>query len=89
MRRFADLAAVPSVAPSRPSPWRHLPMAVLLLALVPLTIAIAQPSRDVRVPRNRAVIMLVIDVSQSMWPPTFRPTGWPPPSTPSRSSPTM
>ena len=41
-------------------------MAVLLLALLPLTIALAQPSRDVRVPRNRAVIMLVIDVSQSM-----------------------
>jgi Ca-activated chloride channel family protein len=66
MRRFADLTAAPSVAPSRPSPWRHLPMAVLLLALVPLTIALAQPSRDVRVPRNRAVIMLVVDVSQSM-----------------------
>jgi Ca-activated chloride channel homolog len=66
MRRFADLAAVPSVAPSRPSRWRHLPMALLLLALLPLTIALAQPSRDVRVPRNRAVIMLVIDVSQSM-----------------------
>ena len=41
-------------------------MAVLLLALLPLTIALAQPSRDVRVPRNRAVIMLVVDVSQSM-----------------------
>jgi Ca-activated chloride channel family protein len=66
MRRFADPAAVPSVAPSRPSPWRHLPMALLLLALLPLTIALAQPTRDVRVPRNRAVIMLVIDVSQSM-----------------------
>lgn len=64
MRRFADPAV--SVAPSRPSKWRHLPMAMLLLALVPLTIALAQPSRDVRVPRNRAVIMLVIDVSPSM-----------------------
>jgi len=41
-------------------------MALLLLALLPLTIALAQPTRDVRVPRNRAVIMLVIDVSQSM-----------------------
>ena len=64
MRRFAD--AVGSVAPSPPSPWRHLPTALLLLALLPLTIALAQPSRDVRVPRNRAVIMLVVDVSQSM-----------------------
>ena len=62
-RRFAGPAAGASAAGSR---WRHLPMAVLLLALVPLTIALAQPSRDVRVPRDRAVIMLLIDVSPSM-----------------------
>jgi Ca-activated chloride channel family protein len=31
-----------------------------------LTIAMAGPTRDVRIPRNRAVVMLVIDVSQSM-----------------------
>jgi Ca-activated chloride channel family protein len=61
LRRFADPATVR--ASSR---WRHLPVALLLLALVPLTIALAQPSHDVRVPRNRAVVMLVIDVSQSM-----------------------
>jgi Ca-activated chloride channel family protein len=65
MRRFAAPEAA-SVTTSRRSPWRHVPMALLLLALVPLTIALAQPSRDIRVPRNRAVIMLVIDVSQSM-----------------------
>jgi Ca-activated chloride channel family protein len=64
LRQFADAAG--SVEPSRPSPWRHLPMALLLFALLPLTIALAQPSRDVRVPRDRAVIMLAIDVSQSM-----------------------
>jgi Ca-activated chloride channel family protein len=63
MRRFAGAASITS---KRPSPWRHLPMALLLVALVPLTVALAQPTRDVRVPRNRAVIMLVIDVSQSM-----------------------
>lgn len=66
LRRFAAPAAFHSVSPSRPSAWRHLPMALMLLALVPLTIALAQPSQDVRVPRNRAVVMLVIDVSRSM-----------------------
>jgi Ca-activated chloride channel family protein len=66
MRRFADPLATDSVAPVRSSRWRHLPVALMLLALVPLTIALAQPSHDVRVPRDRAVIMLVIDVSQSM-----------------------
>ncbi len=62
-RRMRRFAAPSAMAPSR---WRHLPMALLLIALVPLSIALAQPSRDVRVPRNRAVMMLVIDVSQSM-----------------------
>ncbi|HTI73702.1 MAG TPA: VWA domain-containing protein [Mycobacterium sp.] len=66
MRRFAAPAAVDSVAPRPPSPWRHLPVVVLVLALVPLTVALAQPSHDVRIPRNRAVVMLLIDVSQSM-----------------------
>src|SRR6478735_6288359 len=66
MRRFADPAAADSVAPARRSRWRHLPVTLMLLALVPLTIALAQPSHDVRVPRDRAVIMLVIDESQSM-----------------------
>ncbi len=31
-----------------------------------LTVAMAGPTNDVRIPRNRAVVMLVIDVSQSM-----------------------
>lgn len=48
------------------SPWRHLPIAVSLLSLVLLTIALATPTHDMRIPRNRAVIMLLIDMSQSM-----------------------
>jgi Ca-activated chloride channel family protein len=48
------------------SPWRHLPIAVSLLSLVLLTVALATPTHDMRIPRNRAVIMLVIDMSQSM-----------------------
>ena len=66
MRQFAAPAAIDSVAPARPSAWRHLPMVLMLASLVPLIIALAQPSRDFRVPRDRAVIMLVVDVSPSM-----------------------
>jgi Ca-activated chloride channel family protein len=55
-----------SVAPKRPSRWRHLPAILLLTSLVLFTIAMAGPTHDVRIPRNRAVVMLVIDVSQSM-----------------------
>jgi Ca-activated chloride channel homolog len=66
MRRFTNPELLPSVAPTRPHPWRHVPIAVLLVALLFLTIAMAGPTHVVRVPRNRAVIMLVVDVSQSM-----------------------
>jgi Ca-activated chloride channel family protein len=70
-RRLRRFATAGGGAPSR---WRHLPMAILLVALVPLSLALAQPTRDVRVPRNRAVIMLVIDVSQSMMATDVEPT---------------
>ena len=42
------------------------PAILLVLSLVLFTIAMAGPTNDVRIPRNRAVVMLVIDVSQSM-----------------------
>lgn len=66
MLRFANMALLESVAPKRPSRWRHVPAILLALSLVLLTTAMAGPTHDVRIPRNRAVVMLVIDVSQSM-----------------------
>jgi Ca-activated chloride channel family protein len=66
MQRFTDTELLNSVAPRRPHRWRHVPMAVMLVALVLLTVALAGPTRDIRVPRNRAVIVLAIDMSQSM-----------------------
>src|SRR5271167_287208 len=64
--RFANVELLESVAPQRSNRWRHLPAVLLLLALLLFTIAMAGPTHDVRIPRNRAVVMLVIDVSQSM-----------------------
>lgn len=64
--RFANMELLESVAPQRPSRWRHLPAILLICSLVLLTIAMAGPRNDVRIPRNRAVVMLTIDVSQSM-----------------------
>jgi Ca-activated chloride channel family protein len=66
MLRFANMELLESVAPKRPSRWRHLAAILLTLSLVLLTVAMAGPTHDVRIPRNRAVVMLVIDVSQSM-----------------------
>lgn len=66
MLRFANMELLESVAPSRPSRWRHVPAILLVLSLLMFTVAMAGPTHDVRIPRNRAVVMLVIDVSQSM-----------------------
>jgi Ca-activated chloride channel homolog len=66
MLRFANMELLESVAPERPSRWRHLPAILLVLSLLAFTVAMAGPTHDVRIPRNRAVVMLVIDVSQSM-----------------------
>jgi Ca-activated chloride channel homolog len=66
MLRFANMELLESVAPKRPPRWRHLPAILLVLSLLAFTVAMAGPTHDVRIPRNRAVVMLVIDVSQSM-----------------------
>ena len=66
MLRFANMELLESVAPKRPTRWRHLPAILLVLSLTLFTVAMAGPTHDVRIPRNRAVVMLVIDVSQSM-----------------------
>jgi Ca-activated chloride channel homolog len=64
--RFANMELLESVAPKQPTRWRHVPAILLVTSLVLFTVALAGPTHDVRIPRNRAVVMLVIDVSQSM-----------------------
>jgi Ca-activated chloride channel family protein len=63
--RFVGVES-PNSIPRRPSRWRHVPLGLMLVGLVLLTIGLAGPTRDTRIPRNRAVIVLAIDVSQSM-----------------------
>ncbi|VEG42205.1 Mg-chelatase subunit ChlD [Mycolicibacterium flavescens] len=66
LQRFANTELLDSVAPKRPSPLRHVPAALLAISLLFCTIALAGPTHDQRLPRNRAVVVLAIDVSQSM-----------------------
>ncbi|MFC7671615.1 VWA domain-containing protein [Mycolicibacterium sp. GCM10028919] len=66
MLRFANMELLESIAPKRSTRWKHLPAILLVWAMVLFTVAMAAPTNDVRIPRNRAVVMLVIDVSQSM-----------------------
>jgi Ca-activated chloride channel family protein len=64
--RFTNLAVLAEVAPPKPGWRRHLPAAAVALALAALVVSIAEPVHSVRVPKEAATIMLVIDVSASM-----------------------
>ncbi|WP_020497767.1 VWA domain-containing protein [Sciscionella marina] len=72
--RFTNLAMLDKVAPKRQNWWRHGPAAVLGVALLVLTVALAGPTAEQKVPRNRAIVMLVVDTSQSMKATDVRPT---------------
>ena len=64
--RFANFELLEKVAPRRPGRWRHVPTAVILVGFVLLTVAMAGPTAEAKTPRNRATVMLAIDVSLSM-----------------------
>lgn len=64
--RFTNLALLDRVAPRRPAWRRHVPAIASLLALATFVTAFAQPSRPTRVPRERATVVMAIDVSLSM-----------------------
>lgn len=71
-RRSAARAAFASdvqhdrIVPRRPGPARHAATVLVGVALVLLVVALARPSVPVLVPRERAVVVLAVDVSNSM-----------------------
>jgi Ca-activated chloride channel homolog len=64
--RFTSVDLLASVVPRRPGWQRHIAAALLLLALLALVVGFAEPTRRVKVPRNKATVMVVIDTSGSM-----------------------
>jgi len=64
--RFSNTALLASVVPRRPGWRRHLTFALLLVALTVLSLGVAGPTASVRVPQEKATVMLAIDVSLSM-----------------------
>ena len=64
--RLASAEMFDSVMPRRPGWRRHVTTALFLLAAATLCVGFAKPTRVVRVPRERATVIVAIDVSLSM-----------------------
>jgi len=64
--RFTNLALPGQVAPRRPGARRPIPAALLLVALAGLLVSFAGPHARFSVAKDRASVMMVIDVSGSM-----------------------
>lgn len=64
--RFTNVALLGSIVPQRPGWRRHLAFGVVALGLATLVVSLAVPSSEVRVPRERATVIMAVDVSLSM-----------------------
>lgn len=64
--RYTNTAVLGAVIPKQSQWRRHLAVAMSLLSLAAIIVAWSRPNGVERVPRERATIVLVIDVSQSM-----------------------
>jgi len=64
--RFSSVALIDKVAPNRRGVARHVGAAMFLVGLGIGVMALAQPTTQTKVPKQRATIMLAIDTSLSM-----------------------
>lgn len=71
---FVAPALLPNLVDRRPGWRRHLPIAVLFVALAALIIGVGRPRANVTVRREEATVLLVIDTSRSMGATDVKPT---------------
>ncbi|MCZ2814424.1 VWA domain-containing protein [Modestobacter sp. VKM Ac-2979] len=64
--RFTNVALLGSLVPKRAGWRRHVAFGLVALGLAVLVTSLAQPSTEVRVPRERATVIMAVDVSLSM-----------------------
>jgi Ca-activated chloride channel homolog len=64
--RFTNVALLGSIVPRRAGWRRHVAFGLVTLGLAVLVVSLATPSRDVQVPRERATVVMAVDVSLSM-----------------------
>ncbi len=64
--RFSNLALLDKVAPRGPGWRRHLPAIAFVAMLCVLVLAFARPAAATKVPRERATVLIALDVSNSM-----------------------
>ncbi len=64
--RFGNMGALRASRTERRRWWVHVPAVALVLALLALVVALGAPQAEQKQERNRATVMLVMDVSLSM-----------------------
>jgi Ca-activated chloride channel family protein len=64
--RFSNLALLDKVAPRGPGWRRHLPAIAFVAMLCVLVLGFARPAAATKVPRERATVLIALDVSNSM-----------------------
>jgi Ca-activated chloride channel family protein len=64
--RFTNVALLGSLVPKRAGWRRHVAFGLVALGLAVLVASLAAPSTEVRVPRDRATVVMAVDVSLSM-----------------------
>lgn len=72
--RFAALPLLERVLPRGPGWRRHVPAVAFLLTVTGVVLALARPIVEVQVPRERATVIVAVDISASMGAQDVAPT---------------